>query len=75
MTTITSKNHRKPRKNPVVGGFSINQPPLINPKNVLPPSLHIKLGLMKTLVKAMNHDNSTFVNSKRNLDLTKVKPN
>lgn len=34
--------------------------PLVNPQNVLLPPLHIKLGLMKNFVKAMNKNGAAF---------------
>ena len=52
---------RKPRENLTVGRFNLKHIPPVNPENILPPSLHIKLGLMKTFVKAMNHDGAAFM--------------
>ena len=46
----------EPRKNPTVEKFNLKHTLLVNPENVFLPPLHIKLGLMKTFVKAMNHD-------------------
>ena len=34
--------------------------PLVNPKNIFLPPLHIKLGLIKSLVKAMDHLGEDF---------------
>ena len=48
-------------KNPTVERFNWKHTPLVNSENVLLPRLHIKLGLMKTFVKAMNHDGAAFM--------------
>ena len=53
----------EPRENPTVGRFNVKHTPLVNPENVLLPPLHINLGLMKTFVKAMNHDGAAFMYS------------
>ena len=39
------------------GDYSL---PIVDPKKVLMPPLHIKLGLMKQFVKALNQDSSAF---------------
>ena len=46
---------------------------LVNPENVLLTSLYIKLGLMKTFVKAMNHDSAVFMYLKEKFGLFKSK--
>ena len=43
-----------PHKNPTIGRFNLKHTFLVNPDLLAP--LHIKLGLMKTFVKAINHD-------------------
>ena len=43
----------------------------MNPENILLPPLHIKRGLMKIFVKAMNHDGAAFMY----FDFSKAKPN
>ena len=40
---------------------------LINPEKVYLPPLHIKLGLKKTFVKAMNQNNAEFMYLKNKL--------
>ena len=42
------------------GTSNIKYAPLVNPKKVLLPPLHIKLGLMKNFVKAMDKEGSGF---------------
>ena len=61
----------EPRENPTVGRFNVKHTPLVNPENVLLPPLHIKLGLMKTFVKAMNHDGAAFMYLKEKFGLFK----
>ncbi len=41
------------------GMNSVQNVPLVDPKNILLPPFHIKLGLMKFFVKAMGKPNST----------------
>ena len=50
----------KSHENSTVERFNLKHAPLVNPKNIFLPPLHIKLGLMKTFVKAMNHDDNAF---------------
>ena len=63
----------KPRENPTVRRFNLKHTPLVNPENILLPPLHIKLGLMKTFVKAMNHDDAAFLYLKAKFGLFKNK--
>lgn len=42
------------------GECNVKSSPLVDPKNVLLPPLHIKLGLMKNFVKALNKDDQSF---------------
>jgi len=44
----------------VPGTHNVQEPPLVDSKKVLLPPLHIKLGLMKNYVKALNKDGDTF---------------
>ena len=44
----------------VVGEKNVKNIPLINPKKVLLPPLHIKLGLIKQFVKALDKDGAAF---------------
>ena len=53
------------------GRFNVKHVPLADPKNVLRPPIHIKLGLRKYFVRAMGQD-SEFKYFKKNLNLTKV---
>ena len=43
-----------------VGEFNVKQESLVAKKKVLLPPLHIKLGLMKNFVKALNKDGPTM---------------
>ncbi|XP_067618040.1 uncharacterized protein [Eurosta solidaginis] len=49
-----------PRAEYEPGAFNIANPPLVNPERVILPALHIKLGLMKNFVKALNKDAPSF---------------
>ena len=42
------------------GDLTILNKPLIDPKKVLLPPLHIKLGLMKQFVKALDREGALF---------------
>jgi hypothetical protein len=48
---------RKPLE-PVV--MNVENQPLVEPSKMLLPSMHLKLGLMKNLVKAMNQEETAF---------------
>lgn len=48
------------RKNLEPGSLNVIHPPLVPASKVLLPPLHIKLGLMKQFVKALNHDGTCF---------------
>lgn len=45
----------------VCGKSNVKYPPLIDPKDVILPPLHIKLGLMKNFVKAMDKTGEGFL--------------
>lgn len=54
-------DHKWPeRKSLKVGEHNIIEKPLVNPKNVLIPPLHIKLGIIKQFVKALDKDGRCF---------------
>ncbi|GBP89284.1 hypothetical protein EVAR_60426_1 [Eumeta japonica] len=60
------KNHYVKKEWPkrdalIPGQRNVLHTPLINPEDVLLPPLHIKLGLMKNFVKAMNKNGDGFV--------------
>ena len=48
------------RQEPVVGENNIQNLPLVNKTQILLPPLHIKLGLMKQFVKALDHEGDAF---------------
>ena len=47
--------------------------PLVEPSKILLPSLHLKLGLMKNFVKAMNQEEVAFTYSFPRLSEAKLK--
>ncbi|MGR0202270.1 hypothetical protein, partial [Klebsiella pneumoniae] len=49
-----------PRAELKPGSKNVINPPLLDTKTVLLPPLHIKLGLMKQFVKALNRENPCF---------------
>lgn len=54
-------NHKWPeRKSLKAGTHNIIEKPLVDPKKVLIPPLHVKLGIMKQFVKALNKDGRCF---------------
>ena len=54
-----------PRQSPQIGIHNFQHEPLVSSANILLPPLHIKLGLMKNFVKAMNRDGDGFKLLKR----------
>ena len=54
------KQVRPKREEFVVGEKNVKNIPLINPKKVLLPPLHIELGLIKQFVKALDKDGAAF---------------
>ena len=60
----TSEHYRRKnweqRTEFVVGSRNVMWEPLVDPRNVLMPPLHIKLGLMKQFVKALNQKSDAF---------------
>ena len=62
---------KKPRENSTVRRFNFKVISLVNPKNILLPPLHVKLRLMKTFFKAMNHDGAAFTYFKAKFGLFK----
>lgn len=70
------KKHWPTRNSFTVGEFNIKETALIDPERVLLPPLHIKLGLMKQFVRALNPNSQSFEYIKEkfpNLSLAKVK--
>lgn len=49
-----------PRTELKPGSKNVINPPMLDPKSVLLPPLHIKLGLMKQFIKALNHKDPCF---------------
>ena len=40
--------------------MNVENQPLVEPRKILLPSMHLKLGLMKNVVKAMNQEEAAF---------------
>ena len=43
------------------GSYNVKDKPLVDPSKILLPPLHIKLGLMKNFVKALDKNNPGFL--------------
>ena len=69
MTLTISEKSLETCENLTVGRFNLKRTPLVNLENILLPPLHIKLGLMKTFVKAMNHGGTAFMYLKKKFGL------
>lgn len=54
------RKHWPPRKDLVPGQKNVAHEPLVDKKNIYLPPLHIKLGLMRNYVKAMNKQSEAF---------------
>lgn len=54
------KRKEWPRRNWTIGKENVLYPQLVDPKDILLPPLHIKLGLMKNFVKALDRDGQAF---------------
>lgn len=54
------KQHWPERIESVVGENNIDYVPLVKKENIIFPSLHIKLGLIKNFVKALDRDGEAF---------------
>ena len=48
------------RESVIVGKQNVINPPLVNQDRIILPPLHIKLGIMKQFVKAINKDGECF---------------
>lgn len=48
------------RQNAVIGKNNVKNMPLVNPENIIPPALHLKLGLIKNFVKALDKERPAF---------------
>lgn len=54
------KRNWEPRPTLQPGSHNVLSHALVNPQKILLPPLHIKLGLMKNFVKALNHESPAF---------------
>ena len=54
------RRHWNPRTQLIPGEKNVKQLPLVNPEKIILPPLHIKLGLMKNFVKAMDRTGRGF---------------
>ena len=48
--------------------MNMENQPLVEPSKVLLPTMHLKLGLMKNFVKAMNQEEAAFTYEKSSPD-------
>jgi len=51
--------------------MNVENKPLVEPSKILLPSMHLKLGLMKNVVKAMNQEEATFTYVREKFPQTK----
>jgi len=56
------------RKSLEPGIINVDNQPLVEPSRILLPSMHLKLGLMKNFVKAMNQEEVAFTYEKSSPD-------
>jgi len=56
------------RKSLEPGTTKVKNQPLVEPRKILLPSMHLKLGLMKNFVKAMNQEEAAFTYEKSSPD-------
>lgn len=49
------------RENIVVGEYNIQNTPLVKKENIILPALHIKLGLVKNFIKALDKEGQAFL--------------
>jgi len=56
------------RKSLEPGIINVENQPLVEPSKILLPSMHLKLGLMKNFVKAMNQEEVAFTYEKCSAD-------
>ena len=57
---VTARKDWPARKSLEPGILNVENQPLVEPSKILLPSMHLKLGLMKTFVKAMNQEEAAF---------------
>jgi len=57
---ITQENNWPARKSLEPGIMNVENQPLVEPSKILLPSMHLKLGLKKNFVKAMNQEEAAF---------------
>lgn len=67
MNSITEQKDWPKRESLTPGQKNIKNPPLVQPNNIFLPPLHIKLGLMKNFVKAMDKTCDGFFILKRKI--------
>jgi len=62
------RKYRPARKSLEPGIVTVGNQPLMEPSKILLPSMHLKLGLMKNFVKAMNAEEAAFAYEKGSPD-------
>jgi hypothetical protein len=55
-----SKNNWPIRKSLEPGIMNVENQPLVEPSKIILPSMHLKIDLMKNIVKAMNQEETAF---------------
>lgn len=56
------KKRRWPKRNVFrVGKYNVKYPPLVRASDIIPPPLHIKLGVCSTFIKAIDHEGEAFL--------------
>ena len=57
---VTAREDWLARKSLEPGILNVENQPLVEPSKILLPSMHLKLGLIKYFVKAMNQEEAAF---------------
>ena len=55
-----SRIYRPARKSLYPGIMNLENQPVVEPSKILLPTMHLKLGVMKNVLKAMNQEEATF---------------
>lgn len=58
--SYTAKAASEPRGAPVVGKHNILYQPLVDSRKIIIPPLHVKLGIVKNFIKALDRDGDAF---------------
>ena len=66
-----SRQYWSAKKSLEPGIINVENQPQVEPSKILLPSMHLKLGLMKNVVKAMNQEEATFTYVREKFPQTK----